>query len=49
MKQSERPWLKLVAARSLYSTETGSYMQIRGLTGGPGVVNALLQLLGLYS
>jgi hypothetical protein len=32
-----------MAARFLYSIGSGSYMQARGLTGGPGVVDALLQ------
>jgi hypothetical protein len=31
-----------MAVRSLYSTGMGSYMQTRGLTGDPEVVNALL-------
>jgi hypothetical protein len=38
----QRAWLKSVAARSLYSTGTTSYMQTRGPTGGPGLVDTLL-------
>jgi hypothetical protein len=49
LKWSERGYLKLVVAWSLYSTGSGSYMQTRGPTGGPGVVGPLLQQLGLYS
>jgi hypothetical protein len=44
LKWYERTFLlKLVAARSLYRTGPGSYMQTRGPTGGPGVVDTLLQ------
>jgi hypothetical protein len=40
---------KSMAALSLYSTGSDSYMQTRGSIGGPRVVGALLQQLGLYS
>jgi hypothetical protein len=48
-KWSPRTSSKSVVVRSLCSTGSDSYMQIRGPTGGPGVANALLQQLGLYS
>jgi hypothetical protein len=36
-------WLKSVANQRLYSIGSVTYMQTRGLTGGPGVVDALLE------
>jgi hypothetical protein len=44
-----RVWLKSVTVQSLYSTGYDSYMRTQGLTGGLGVVDALLQQVGLYS